>query len=138
MSRSGTDEEEVYPNIMKTSSNEASDCLCDCYLFTAQIIHSTLFDTRLLSSLASTTDCVLSILGTPSVHIPRGLTRTTHCRYKSEADSKAQLSSTFTSPRTMFLHHYHPSRRSQHFESTHEQDLFANQLFVITTARARV
>ena len=25
----------------------------------------------------------------------------------------------------MFLHHYHPSRRSQHFESTHEQDLFA-------------
>ena len=24
----------------------------------------------------------------------------------------------------MFLHHYHPSRRSQHFESTREQDLF--------------
>ena len=68
---------------------------------------------------------VLPLFGTPSVHIHRDLTRTTHCRYKSEADSKAQLSSTFTSSCPMFLHHYHPSRRSQHFESTREQDLFA-------------
>ena len=36
-------------------------------------------------------------------HIHRDLTRTTHCRYKSEADSKAKLSSTFTSSCPMFL-----------------------------------